>query len=110
LLGDGIQKLKYGGDLIVAPLPWFGFGARVDFVQPTNVDTTQNFTVISPKLMFHTKWVTHEEITLWYSHYSYGSAVLPQAPNGVVNPNTGATPGPFPPDENVVGLKGTFWW
>ena len=111
LLGDGVKKLKYGGDLVIAPLPWLGFGVRADFVQPTNVDTSQNFVVISPKVMFHTKWVTHEEITLWYSHYSYGSAVLPQPPNGVVNPNTGlGAAGPFPPDQNVIGLKGTFWW
>jgi hypothetical protein len=111
LQGDGVKKLKYGGDLVVAPLPWLGIGVRADFVQPTNVDTSQNFFVISPKLMFHTKWVTHEEITLWYSHYSYGSAVLPQPPNGVVNPNTGmGVAGPFPPDQNVFGIKGTFWW
>jgi len=111
LQGDGVKKLKYGGDLVVAPLPWFGFGVRADFVQPTNVDTSQNFFVISPKVMFHTRWVTHEEITLWYSHYSYGSSVLPQPPNGVVNPNMGmGVAGPFPPDQNVVGIKGTFWW
>jgi hypothetical protein len=110
LQGDGVKKLKYGGDLIVSPLTWLGFGVRADFVQPTNVDTSQNFIVVSPKVLFHTKWVTHEEITLWYSHYAYGSGVLPQPPNGVVNPNAGGATGPFPPDENVVGLKGTFWW
>jgi hypothetical protein len=111
LLGDGVKKLKYGGDLVIAPLPWLGFGARADFVQPTNVDSSQNFFVISPKVMFHTKWVTHEEITLWYSHYAYGSGVLPQPPNGVTNPNTGlGAAGPFPPDQNTVGLKATFWW
>ncbi len=110
LLGDGVKKLKYGEDLVVSPLPWLGVGVRTDFVQPTNVNTTQNFTVVSPKIMLHTKWVTHEEITLWYSHYFYGSAVLPQPPNGVVNPNSGSAPGPFPPDADVLGLKGTFWW
>jgi hypothetical protein len=110
LLGDGVKKLKYGADLIVAPLAWFGFGVRADSVQPTNVDSNQRFWVISPKILFHTNWVTHEEITLWYSHYSYGSAVLPQPPNGVVNPNMGGVAGPFPPDENVIGLKGTIWW
>jgi hypothetical protein len=110
LQGDGVKKLKYGADLVVAPLKWLGFGVRGDFVQPTNVNASQNFTVISPKILFHTNWVTHEEITLWYSHYSYGSGVLPQAPNGTVNPNAGAPSGPFPADENVIGLKGTFWW
>ncbi len=111
LLGDGVKKLKWGGDLIVAPLPWLGFGVRADYIQPTNIaGADQTFTVVSPKIIFHTKWVTHEEITLWYSHYTYQSAVLPQPPNGVVNPNATGVSGPFPPDANVVGLKGTFWW
>jgi hypothetical protein len=110
LLGNGVKKLKYGGDLVIAPLPWLGFGVRTDFVQPTNFDASQNFAVVSPKVMFHTQWVTHEEITLWYSHYFYGSSVLPQPPNGVVNPNAGGAAGPFPPDPSVVGLKATFWW
>ena len=35
LLGDGVQKLKYGADLIITPLSWFAFGARADIVQPT---------------------------------------------------------------------------
>jgi len=111
LLGDGVKKLKWGGDLVVVPLPWLGFGVRADYVQPTNIaGANQTFTVVSPKIVFHTKWVTHEEITIWYSHYAYQSSVLPQPPNGVVNPNAGGVPGPFPPDANVVGLKGTFWW
>jgi hypothetical protein len=116
LLGNGVQKLKYGADLIVTPFAWLGFGARADVIQPTNKDPDngQRFWVVSPKVMIKTKWVTHEEVTAWYSHYSYGANVLPQPPNGVLNPNAGnapATPaGPFPPDENVVGIKGTIWW
>jgi hypothetical protein len=114
LLGNGVKKLKYGADLIITPLQWLGFGARTDIVQPTDKDpgAGQQFWVISPKVIFKTKWVTHEEVTAWYSHYSYGANVLPQPPNGVVNPNTSPTtpPGPFPPDENVVGIKGTIWW
>jgi hypothetical protein len=117
LLGDGVQKLKYGADLIITPLSWLGFGARADLIQPTNKDPDngQRFWVISPKVMFKTKWVTHEEVTLWYSHYNYGANVLPQPPNGLPNPQTGtggsgAFTGPFPADENVVGLKGTIWW
>jgi hypothetical protein len=112
LLGNGVQKLKYGADLIVTPLSWLGFGARADIVQPTNkdLDNGQRFWVISPKVMVKTKWVTHEEVTAWYSHYSYGANVLPLPPNGIANPNSVGTPGPFPPDENVVGIKGTIWW
>ncbi len=114
LLGDGVQKLKYGADLIVTPWSWLGFGVRGDVVEPTNLDKEQTFWVVSPKIILKSKWVTHEEVTIWYTHYGYGVNVTPQAPNGIVNPNAGnapATPaGPFPPDENVVGIKGTIWW
>jgi hypothetical protein len=111
-LGDGVKKLKWGGDFVVAPLPWLGFGIRGDYVQPTNIaGANQTFVVVSPKIVFHTKWVTHEEITIWYSHYSYQNQVLPQPPNGVTNPNAGVgVTGPFPPDQSVLGIKGTFWW
>jgi hypothetical protein len=110
LLGDGVQKLKYGADLIITPLSWLAFGARGDVVQPTNLDKEQTFYVISPKVMLKTKWVTHEEVTIWYSHYNYGANVLPQPPNGTPNPQSTGGTGPFPPDENVVGIKGTIWW
>jgi hypothetical protein len=49
--------------------------------------------------MLRTKFLTHEEITAQYSHYSYGSGVTPQTPNAT-----------FPPDENVFGIKATMWW
>lgn len=114
LLGDGVEKLKYGADLIITPASWFGFGARADVVQPTNLDKEQSFWVITPKIILKTKWQTHEEITIWYSHYTYGSNVLPQPPNGTPNPgspgSTSTPTGPFPPDQNIVGIKGQIWW
>lgn len=99
LVGDGVKKLKYGADLVFTPLSWFGLGARTDIVQPSSKDTSQSFVVVSPKLLFHTRWITHEEITLQYSRYSYGRHVSPQLPNQV-----------FAPDENVFGMKATMWW
>ncbi|MBV9948992.1 MAG: hypothetical protein JOZ69_19240, partial [Myxococcales bacterium] len=77
---------------------------------PTNFDKEQSFLVISPKIMLHTKFASHEEFTIWYSHYTYGANVLPQPPNGIHNPNMYGSAGPFPPDENVAGIKGTMWW
>jgi hypothetical protein len=110
LVGDGVKKLKYGADLMVIPLPWLAVGARTDVVQPTNLDSQQSFWVISPKIVFRTHYVTHEEVTLQYSHYSYGTGVAPQPPNA----RAPVTPGqPFtghPPDENVFGAKATLWW
>jgi hypothetical protein len=111
LLGDGVKKLKWGGDLVVTPLSWMGFGARFDLVQPTSLDAHESFGVLSPKIIFRSKFVTHEEITAQYSHYFYGSDVAPQPPNGIVPTATGqAIAGGYPPDKNVVGVKATMWW
>jgi hypothetical protein len=111
LLGDGVKKLKMGGDLVVTPLSWMGFGARFDLLQPTNLDAHESFGVISPKVIFKSKFITHEEITAQYSHYFYGSDVEPQPPNGLVptSPGNPVAAG-YPPDKNVFGIKATMWW
>jgi hypothetical protein len=128
----GTQKLKYGADLVANLLPWLGVGVRGDYVQPDSHDTNMSFGVLSPKLVFRTKYVTHEEITLQYSHYWDGSDTLPQQwlslvgskniasqagynASVLVNPTTSGGyknyAGPvYPNDLNVFGVKATMWW
>jgi hypothetical protein len=130
----GTQKLKYGADLVANLLPWFGVGVRGDYVQPDSHDTNMSFGVLSPKLVFRTKYVTHEEITLQYSHYWDGSDTLPQqwlslvgskniASQAGYNASALVLPasaggsgyhnyaGPvYPNDQNVFGIKATIWW
>ena len=127
----GTQKLKYGADLVFNPLPWMGFGARGDYVQPDSHDAHESFGVVSPKLVFRSKLVTHEEITVQYSHYWDGHDVLPQQWLAVAGVKNIATPagyaasaavlgsaggyknfaGPsYPNDTNVFGIKVTIWW
>lgn len=96
---DGMRKLKFGTDVVWTPLSWFGLGVRADKVMPNGNDADFNFTVISPKLVFHSKFVTHEEITVQYSNYHYGAKVTPQAPLDKLKP-----------DQNVFGVKCTMWW
>jgi hypothetical protein len=110
LLGDGVKKLKWGGDLVASPLAWLGVGVRGDVVQPTNLDSQQTFTVISPKVVFRSRFVAHEEITAQYSHYFYGSDVVPQPPYGTAPTTPGGKFTGYPPDENVFGIKATMWW
>ncbi|MGD0680008.1 MAG: hypothetical protein ABSC94_31885, partial [Polyangiaceae bacterium] len=84
-------------------------------------DTHESFGVLSPKLVFRTKFITHEEITMQYSHYWDGGDVRPQqwlSDVGVKNiaapaqqtmyPNYAGVP--YPNDANVFGIKGTLWW
>jgi hypothetical protein len=111
---DGTKKLKYGADLVANILPWFGVGVRGDYVQPDSHDTYQSFGVISPKLIFRTKFITHEEITAQYSHYWDGVDVLPQqslASIGTKNiGQTFSSSALYPNDGDVFGIKGTMWW
>ncbi len=96
---DGTKKLKFGADVVYSAFSWLAFGARADRVMPTSKDSAQSFSVVSPKAMFRTHFVTHEEITLQYSKYAFGANVKAQAPNLET-----------PPDQNVFGIKATMWW
>ncbi len=95
-------KLKVGADLVVRPLKWFGFGVRFDDVQPSNLPggDHSSFAVISPKLMFRSHWVSHEEITLQYTHYFLGSTIILDYPYVATTP----------PDADALTLKVTMWW
>jgi hypothetical protein len=116
----GSRKLKYGADLVANVVPWLGFGVRGDYVQPDSRDVHESFGVLSPKVIFRTRFVTHEEITLQYSRYWNGADVLPQQWLAVVGPKNIASPAvpaytnsagtPYPNDANVFGIKATTWW
>jgi hypothetical protein len=66
-----VTKAKFGADLTIQALPWLSPALRFDRVMPNNHIPEQNFAVLSPRVMFKTAWVTHERITLGYSHYFY---------------------------------------
>jgi hypothetical protein len=68
---DGVMKLKYGADLQFALMPWLTFATRFDRVQPNNHLPDQSFMILSPRLVFKSKWVTREQITFQYSRYMY---------------------------------------
>lgn len=114
---NGAKKLKYGADLVANVLPWLGFGVRGDYVQPDSKDVHESFGVISPKLIFRTKFITHEEITAQYSRYFDGADVIPQQYLALIgsknianfNPNFQTLPA-YPNDEQVFGIKATMWW
>ena len=68
---DGIHKLKFGADLAYAALPWLTAGLRFDRLQPNSRIPEQSFAILSPRLVFKSKFVTREAITLQYSRYFY---------------------------------------
>jgi hypothetical protein len=134
---DGIHKLKFGADLAYAALPWLTAAVRFDREQPNSRIPEQSFAILSPRLVFKSKWVTREAITLQWSHYMYnqrtcvagnpadegyeaGQDKCVQPPTSPVPPSgfgtlqetqTGMRGAPTTtPDENVFRIEATMWW
>ena len=76
---------------------------------PSSKDSTQSFSVLSPKLFFRSAYVTHEQITLVYSKYFYGQN--PPVPSAPILPYGFGAPGiTGRPDENVFKIQASIWW
>lgn len=101
---DDVLKLKVGTELTYGLTSWFSVGSRFDHVRLDMDNDRAAFTVLSPRLLFHTDWQSRDEFALQYSRFIYGSDVVV---------DTGYPPVPDPgksPDEDVFSLSGTFWW
>lgn len=127
---NGVLKLKYGVDARFDALRWLAVATRYDRVQPNSKIAEQSFSVISPRLLFRTNWITREEIAIQYSRYIYNQRTCDpmgdifactQPPSAPVPPSGfGATPGNQDmgnrgaptrvPDNQVVTVRATFWW
>ena len=71
--GFTMNKLKFGTEWTYTPLPWLGIGGRYDVVEPNLDNSGESFSVISPRIIFRTAFVTHEQVMLQYSRYFYGN-------------------------------------
>ena len=71
---DGVKKLKFGADLLWSPLSWLGVGVRADHLRPNSTIKEQNFSIVSPRLVFRTDFASHEEISIIYHATSTRSA------------------------------------
>ncbi|MET0792053.1 MAG: hypothetical protein ABW061_11080 [Polyangiaceae bacterium] len=135
---DGIHKLKFGADLAYSILPWLTAGVRFDRLQPNSKVPEQSFAILSPRLVFKSKWNTHEAITIQYSRYLYnqrecavgtpadgvvytpGEEKCVQPPSSPVPPDgfgssyaalTNSRGAPTTrPDVNVFKIEATMWW
>jgi hypothetical protein len=74
---DGITKLKYGVDLQFAALPWMTVATRYDRLQPNSDIPEQSFSILSPRIVFKSKWLTREQISIQYSRYIYNERECP---------------------------------
>jgi hypothetical protein len=77
-----VGKFKGGAEIAYIPLPWLGLGARYDLVEPNLSNSNSNFSVISPRIIFRTAFVTHEQVIIQYSRYFYATDTFPTAGMG----------------------------
>jgi len=105
--GAGKKKFKTGADVMYSPLPYVGVGARFDLVQPDLDDSSRSFAVISPRVVLKTNYVTHEQVIIQYSAYSYqanAAQVFPFDRFGPFN-NVGSYR-----DKGVLTISASMWW
>ena len=107
-----MKKLKFGTEWTYVPLPWLGIGGRYDVVEP-NLDVSgQSFSVISPRIIFRTAFVTHEQVMIQYSRYFYGSDYNPGNPlGGGMFPYNSQTGGAgLGVDKNAAQIAAIIWF
>jgi hypothetical protein len=101
---DGVTKRKLGGEGSCSLLSWLAASVRFDRVMPNANDSTQSFSVVSPRLIFRSKWQAHDQVVLQYSHFAYGSGVY-------VRSGYPATVDPtLHPDRDMISLSASMWW
>jgi hypothetical protein len=103
---DGIKKLKFGLEMTYIPLEWFGVGFRGDVVRPDLDNSGTNFAVFSPRLLFRTAFVTHEQIMIQYSRYFVEDGVRGMFP---YNQQPGAG-GLLGVDKNAAQIAAIIWF
>jgi hypothetical protein len=101
---NDITKKKYGMEMGYGMLPWLAASLRLDRVEPSSSDSTQSFSVVSPRLIFRSGWQARDQVVLQYSHWFDGSGVQVR---------DGYPPAYDPtlhPDVNMISLSASMWW
>lgn len=101
---NDVLKLKGGFEATYLFLSWLGISERFDHVRLHGSDSTQAYTSLASRLLFHTGWRSRGEIALQYTYFLYGSGVYIESGYPPVVDTS------INPDRNVFSLIGTFWW
>jgi hypothetical protein len=110
---DGVNMTKFGGELTYSMLSWLAASVRGDHVINDDHDSSQTFTVVSPRLIFRSKWQAHDQVVLQYSHWIDGAPPDPAFPGGGVRVRDGypATQNLLlSPDKDMISLSASMWW
>jgi hypothetical protein len=74
------DRLKFGADLNVTPVRFAAIGVRFDRVLPDGPNTDFAYSAISPRLIFHTNWLSREYVIVDYTRYIFGPKTVASAP------------------------------
>jgi hypothetical protein len=101
---DNVTKRKFGAEGGYSMLPWLAASVRFDRVMPDSNESAHSFSILSPRLIFRTKWQAHDQVVLQYSHWFNNSGVI-------VRSGYPAVPDPtLHPDEDMISLSASMWW
>jgi hypothetical protein len=101
---DGVNKLKLGGEGACSIFSWLAASLRFDRVMPNGADGGRSFSIVSPRLIFRSKWQAHDQVVLQYARFFYGSDVI-------VRSGYPAIPDPnVTPDRDLLSLSASMWW
>jgi hypothetical protein len=98
---DNRKMLKFGTEVTWRFLAWLALSARGDYVMPNSRDTEESFTVISPKIIFKSDWLSHEQVTLAYTRWFYGAHTHAEFPNDYSRGQL---------DNDMFALTFGMWW
>jgi hypothetical protein len=101
---DGVTKRKFGAEGAYSLLPWLATSVRFDHVQPDSRDNEKAFSIVSPRIIFRTKWRARDQVVLQYSRFINGSNVTIRDGYPAVD-----APG-IHPDKDMVSLTASMWW
>jgi hypothetical protein len=78
---NGKVLVKFGSEVTYRFFSWLAASFRADYVAPNSKDQRESFEVISPKLIFKSDWLSHEQVTLAYTRWFYGADTHAEFPD-----------------------------
>lgn len=98
---NGRGMFKAGAEVTYRFVSWAGISGRYDHVIPNTKDDRESFDVISPKLLFRSNWLSHEQVTVSYTRWFYGSRTHAEFPFELPRDEL---------DEEMFALHFGMWW
>jgi hypothetical protein len=101
---DNITKRKLGIEATYSLLSWLAASMRYDRVDPNVDEQRYSFSVISPRIIFHTGWQSTDQVVLQYSHWFNGAWTTVRVGDPPIE-NISVVP-----DKDMVSLSARMWW